>query len=304
MKMRKEVKIGLFALIVLMGLYWGINFLRGRDIFSLSNIYYAQYDQVGGLQKSSDVTAKGVKIGVVSEINYNPSVSDKVTLALSIDSKFRIPDNSQARIYSSGIMGGKAIEIALGNSPVYLHDRDTLHSFVDPGLLETAGIELGALTTKLSQTADNATKLLATITSLIEENRTNIDGMMANVSQLSASLAAEGATLHRTLDNIEKFSGTLAQNSGNIDATMENLNTFSSSLAEVDLQRLDNSLMQLDSLLTDIRAGHGTLGKFVADDSLYNSLNQASTDLSLLLEDIKAHPGRYVTISVFGRKDK
>ncbi len=302
--MRREVKVGLFAVIVLAGLYWGINFLRGRDIFSLSNTYYAQYDQVNGLQKSSAVTAKGVKIGVVSDIAYDPQSSDKVTLSLSIDSKFRIPDNSQARIYSSGIMEGKAIEIALGNSPVYLNDRDTLHSFVDPGLLETAGIELGALTAKLSQTADNATKLLATITSLIEENRTSIDGMMANVEQLSASLAAEGETLHRTLSNIEKFSGTLAHNSGNIDNTIDNLSAFSNSLARVDLQRLDNSLAQMDALLADIRRGDGTLGKMVADDSLYNSLTQASADLALLLEDVKANPGRYVTISVFGRKEK
>lgn len=302
--MRREVKVGLFALIVLVALYWGINFLRGRDIFSRSNVYYAQYEQVNGLQKTSAVTAKGVKIGVVSDIVYKPELSDKVTLALSIDSKFRIPENSQARIYSSGIMEGKAIEIALGNSPLYLNDRDTLHSFVDPSLLETAGIELGALTAKLSQTADNATKLLATITSLLEDNRTNIDGMMANVAQLSASLAAESATLHRTLANIETFSGSLARNTDNIDTAMDNLSTFSNSLARVDLQRLDNSLAQMDALLSDIRDGDGTLGKFIADDSLYNALTQASADLALLLEDVKANPGRYVTISVFGRKEK
>jgi phospholipid/cholesterol/gamma-HCH transport system substrate-binding protein len=302
--MRKEVKVGLFAFLVLVALYWGINFLRGRDIFSLSHTYYAQYDQVNGLQKSSAVTAQGVKIGVVEDIIYNPDRSNKVTLALAIDSRYHIPENSQARIYSSGIMEGKAIEIALGNSPVRLNDRDTLHSYVDPGLLETAGIELGVLTTKLSQTADNATKLLATITSMLEENRTNIDGIMANAQQLSASLAAESATLHRTLSNIEHFSTTLAHNSGNIDATLGNLNTFSNSLAEVDLRKLDTSLARMDSLLADINRGRGTLGKLVADDSLYNSLTQASADLSLLLEDVKTNPGRYVTISVFGNKNK
>jgi phospholipid/cholesterol/gamma-HCH transport system substrate-binding protein len=302
--MRKEVKVGLFAFIVLIALYWGINFLRGRDIFSLSHTYYALYEQVNGLQKSSAVTAKGVKIGVVENIIYDPAKSDKVTLALSIDSKYHIPENSQARIYSSGIMEGKAIEIALGNSPLYLNDRDTLHSFVDPGLLETAGLELEALTAKLSQTADSATKLLTTITSLLEDNRPDIDGTLANINKLSETLAAEGATLHRTLDNIEKFSGSLSKNTDNIDTTLGNLNTLTTSLARVDIQRLDNSLAQLDSMLTNMRNGEGTLGKMVANDSLYNNLAQASADLAILLQDIKTNPQRYVTISVFGNKNR
>ncbi len=302
--MKREVKIGLYMLIVLVALYWGINFLRGRDIFSRTNVYYATYEQVDGLQKSSKITTKGVKIGVVGDILYNPEKSDRVVLRLDIDNKFRIPENSQARIYSSGLMEGKAIEIVLGNSPRALNDRDTIHSEMDPGLLEMAGSELGNLTAKVSQVADNASKLLATINTILEDNRTQIDGAIGNVSQLTASLAAEGETLHRTLANIERFSGTLAQNSGNIDATLGNLNTFSTSLAAVDLESLDHSLAQIDSLLIGIRAGRGTAGKFIADDSLYRSLTAASVDLSLLLEDLKAHPERYVTISVFGRKNK
>ena len=304
MKIRKEIKIGLFALLVMVGLYWGINFLRGRDIFSLRNTYYAQYDKVGGLQKSSAVTARGVKIGVVSGIDYNPSLSDKVTITLSIDSKFNIPANSQARIYSSGIMEGKAIEIIIGDSPGHLRDHDTLHSYVDPGLLEVAGNELEALTHKLSQTADNATKLLATITSMLEENREGITDVITNTTQVTAALAAETQVLHKTLSNVEKFSGTLADNSDNIDAVMGNLRTFSASLTEIDLGRLDRSMEQLHALITEVRAGRGTLGKLVVDDSLYNSLAQASADLSLLLEDLKANPGRYVNVSVFGRKNK
>ncbi len=302
--MKREVKIGLYMLLMLVALYWGINFLRGRDIFGSSQTYYATYEEVTGLQKSSGVVVKGVKVGVVSDIIYDPSRSDLVTLALSIESKYRIPENSLARIFSSGLMEGKAIEIVMGNSPEYLNNRDTLHSETDPGLLEVAGSGIGNLTNKISQVADNVSKMMAAVTSLLEENRVSIDAMLANVTQLSASLAAEGETLRRTLANVEKFTAALAGNSDNIDATLDNINTFSNSLAEVDLERLDNSLAQLDAMLADVRTGHGTLGKFMADDSLYNSLARASNDLSLLLEDIKAHPGRYVTISVFGRRDR
>lgn len=298
--MKKEVKIGLYALIVLVALYWGINFLRGRDIFSRDNVYYAEYEQVSGLQKSSAVTAKGVKIGTVSDISYDPSVSPNVRIELSVNSKFRVPDNSQARVYSGSLMGGKEIEIIIGNSPVFLKDGDKLHSYIDPGLLETAGSELSDLSAKLSKTADSATKLLSTVTSLLEDNRGSIDGALGNLNTVSAALAAETGTLHNTLSNVEKLSADLA--ASDLDGTLGNINRFSANLAEVDLIKLNQSLTSLNSILADIDCGRGTLGKLSADDSLYNALTDASANLSLLLEDLKAHPSRYVNFSVFGGK--
>jgi phospholipid/cholesterol/gamma-HCH transport system substrate-binding protein len=298
--MRREVKVGIFALVVLVGLYWGINFLRGRDIFGTSDTYYASYEQVGGLQKSSAVTARGVKVGVVSGIE----LGEKVTVTLDIDSKFRIPNNSQARIYSGGLMNGKAIEIVLGNSGKYLENGDTLHSYSDPGLLEAAGLELGALTAKLSATADNATKLLATINDILEKNRGDIDGVFGGFSRLSESLAREGEALHRTVGNVEMFSGALAGSAGSMSGAIKGLERFSDNLNKVDLERLDASLRRVDSLLAGIERGDGTLGKLVVDDAMYNSLARASEDLAILLEDLKANPGRYVSVSVFGRKQK
>ena len=126
MKLSREVKIGLYAIITLAALYWGINFLKGQDIFSSSHKYYATYDQVNGVQKSAGIVIKGFKVGVVSDISYDPQKSDRIIVEFSIKRKFQIPENSKARIYSDGLLGGKAIEIELGDSHIYLHDGDTL----------------------------------------------------------------------------------------------------------------------------------------------------------------------------------
>lgn len=289
---------------MMVGLYWGINFLRGRDIFSRSNAYYAEYEQVNGLVKSSKITSKGVKIGVVDGIIYDPTRSGKVVLELSIDSKYQIPDNSQARIYSSGLMEGKAIEIVMGNSPKPLKDGATIHSFSDPGLLEMAGTEFSGLAEKVSRLADNAAKLLGTANELLEANRGNVDAMVGNVATLTGALAAERASLHNIVQNINVLTASLAQTAPLIDTTMRNVSAFSGQLSAVDLKRLDNSLQELERLLTGINDGRGTIGRLAADDSLYNAMNHAVGDLSLLLEDVKANPDRYVTISVFGNKEK
>lgn len=308
MKIKREVKVGLYMLVTLLALYWGFNFLRGRDVFNRSQTYYTSYDSVNGLLKSAAVVVKGVRVGVVSAITYDPSRSDKVVLTLNVDSRYRIPANSQARIFSASLMEGKAIEIVPGNSEHYLANRDTIHSFSDPGLLEMAGSEIEQLTTKVSQVADNVSKLLVGIDSLLVDNRANIDAMVANVASVTGSLdyaiTGERENLRHIISNIEEFSATLARNSGNVDSVMTNLGKFSASLNEVDMARLDSSLAELNAMLANMNAGKGTLGKLVADDSLYNALTRAGVDLSILLEDLKAHPKRYVSVSVFGRKDK
>jgi phospholipid/cholesterol/gamma-HCH transport system substrate-binding protein len=295
-------------LLMLVALYWGINFLRGKDIFKQSETYFAAYDSVNGMLKSASVVIKGVKVGVVRDIVYDPAHSDKVVLELNVDSRLRIPENSQARIFSASLMEGKAIEIVPGNSPRYLNNRDTIHSFSDPGLLEMAGSELEQLTAKVSQVADNVSKLLAGIDALVEENRANINAMVGHMAGITESLdltlSGERDNLRHIIANIEGFSATLARNSGNVDSVMTNLGAFSSTLSEIDLARLDGSLARLDGILAGVQAGEGTLGKLVADDSLYNALTKAGVDLTLLLEDLKAHPGRYVSVSVFGRKEK
>lgn len=118
--MRREVKIGIFAVLMIGALWAGIRFLKGFDIFSRNAVYYAAYDQVDGVQNASPILIRGVKVGAVTDISFDPSIGNEVVLQLTIQRKYRIPSNSEARIYSNSIMGAKAIEIALGDAGTYL----------------------------------------------------------------------------------------------------------------------------------------------------------------------------------------
>lgn len=143
----------------------GIRFLKGFDIFGRNTVYYAAYDQIGGVQSASPVMMRGVKIGTVTGIAFDPQLSDKVVLQLTIKRQYRIPEDSEAKIVSSSLMGSKAIEITYGDSDVCLAKGDTLRSGRNRDLMDVAGSELeffkqrvSRLTDDLSRTLDNVNR--------------------------------------------------------------------------------------------------------------------------------------------------
>ncbi len=310
--MKREVKIGIFAVGTLLLLYWGINFLRGRDLFNRSSTYYATYDQVNGLQPSSPIFIKGFKVGVIRNMSYNPGRSSKIVLELEVKNKFKIPDNSNARIFSDGLMGGKAVEIELGNSPTYLRSGDTLRSVWDKDFLEVAGSEFEFVKVKANQLVNSIMKTLEDMDTILVENKGYLRTTMSNLAQMSGSLnevvTSEADHLRGIIANLNALTVTLRKNTSRIDNVMGNLETFSGSLAEADIKAVaaeaTASLDDLGQILAKIKAGEGTVGKFINDDRLYDSLAAASSNLSRVLEDLQEHPGRYVRFSVFGGRNK
>ena len=308
--MKREAKIGLFALLMLLALYWGVNFLKGKDLLSKNTTYYATYDQVNGMQTSSPVFIRGYKIGMVSNIEFDQRHSDRVVLEFTVKKEFKIPVNSRAKIFSNGIMGGKAVEIELGDAAEYLHKGDTIISAVDRDIMETAGSELEFFKQKINVLVTDMSQTLNSLNSLIETNASGVETTVSNLSSMSGSLDAllrEGHDdIRDIVANLNALSTALSERSENIGGIIENVGAISDSLRAADLAGVVNNLSatlgELNGILSRVESGEGSLGKLLHDDSLYDSLTSASANLSLLLEDLKAHPGRYINISVFGGK--
>lgn len=315
-KLKREVKVGLFALITLAALYWGTNLLKGRDFFNRNNKYYATYDQVNGIQKASAIVIKGYKVGVISDITYDPLRSEKIVIEFSIKNKFRIPDNSSARIYSDGILGGKAVEIELGSSEQYLNNGDTLRSFREKDLFDIAGSELEFMKQKINKMAGDISETLIGVNSLLADNAENISVTLGNLADMSTTLSnvikTEEEDMRSIIDNMNALSSTLRNNAEKIDGIMTNVESFTDSLSQSNIPSLVNSLTaslgEVNTALAKVNNSEGTLGKLVGDEALYDSLVAASGSLAALLDDLKANPKRYVQFSLFGRnkekKDK
>ena len=306
--MKREVKIGIFAIVMLLSLWAGIRFLSGIDIFSRNITYYATYENVSGLQTAAAVTIHGVKVGTVESITFDPSKSNEVEVALSVKRQYRLPVDSRAVIYNDGLMGGKAIMLELGSASEVLERGDKITSVAGSDMMSSIGNELGDLKGKLTVVADNLATTLANLNTLVEQNTDNLSGTMSNLNSISASLDGvlkkERTNIEGIVASLNGLAEMLDQNTerfdriiGNVDAVAEQLEQAKvDSLVKAFTATADN----LSRMLASINAGEGSVGELMNDKELYNNLATASGNLSALLADLKEHPARYVHLSVFG----
>ena len=304
--MKREIKVGIFAVAMIGAAWAGIRFLKGFDIFSVNNEYYAAYDQINGVQSASPIMMRGVKVGAVTGVDFDPSQSDKVVLRFTINRKYKIPTNSEAKIYSNGLMGAKAVEIIYGNASEYLRNGDTLRSGRDRDLMDVAGSELEFFKQKFAQLTTDLSRALTDVSDLLEKNEKHISGTLSHLNSLSANVDAmmvrEQENLQKAIENFALFAQSLGANSEKIDHILSNLDSFSTQLSEQDLVAgLHEAVAEFNALLGGMNQGQGTVGKMLKDPALYESLTEASENLSVLLEDLKKYPGRYVHLSLFGR---
>lgn len=294
----------MFAVAMILCAWGGIRFLSGVDIFSRNVDYYAVYDQVNGVQGASPVMMRGVKVGTVSEILFDPARSSQVVLRLTVRRQYPIPSDSEAKIVSSSLMGSKAIEIVLGESSVRLEKGDTIRSGYSRDMMDTALTELDFFKEKISRLTEELSRTLTGISTLVESNSSNIGELTAHLNSIAGNLdevlSAEKSGLRSAVAGISEFSQTLGQNAGRVDTLMGNLTRFSDNLAEADLKA---AVGRLNDILDRIDSGEGTVGKLMNDAELYENLQQASENLSVLLADLKENPKRYVHFSLFGRSE-
>ena len=304
--MKREVKIGIFCVVMIIAAWAGIRFLKGFDIFSRNSVYYAAYDQISGVQSASPIMMKGVKIGTVTGISFDPQRSDNVVLQLTIKRQYRIPTDSEAKIFSNGLMGAKAIEIDYGSAHTYLEKGDTLRSSRDRDLMDVAGSELEFFKQKISQVTADLSRTLNNINALMEANTQSITGTLGHLNTITGDMAgildAEKHNLKAAVEDLTKFAGVLGENAPRVDSIVGSMNRLTTELADAGFgQQLTDAVGEVNGLLEKIQSGDGTVGKLMTDTALYESLTQASDNLASLLANLQQYPGRYVHFSLFGR---
>ena len=303
--MRKELKVGIFAVLLLI-VGWGVvRYLKGSSVFSKTNTYYAYYEQVSGLQPASYVVLYGVKVGSVSSITLDEDPSKGVEVEFTVDKRYKIPVDSKAQIFSDGIMGGKAIDILYGSSSEFIANEGTIQTATSTDLFEMAGSEIDFLNEKIASvveglnvTLDSVNKLIAANTESLTSIMTNVNGVTGNMNTM---LAKERERLEEALASLSKFSKSLGDNSEQVGGIINNLDKFSSQLVEADLvAELEHLVGEINGILASVKDENGSVGKLLNDGNLYNNLTTASDNLSALLADLKENPHRYINISVFG----
>lgn len=313
MKINKETKIGIFVTLVIAAFIWGLNFLKGRNLFTRENTFYAVYDNVGGLMESSKVIIHGYKVGKVDKIFFMSGHNDKIIVRLAIDKQFKIPKNSVAKIYSTDFMGTKAVDLILSDSKEYCNENDTLRSDFEQALIDQINDEILPVKFKAENLMMAIDTVLEDVHSVLNEStKKNISLTFRHVEGISASvddlLSSQKGRLAAIFYNIESISDNLKENNKYLTAAIHNLSATSDSLAKSNLKVAINnanaSLEQTREIMSKINKGQGTMGLLVNDETLYTNLKNSSQQLDALVKDIKEHPRRYLHFSVFGKKEK
>jgi phospholipid/cholesterol/gamma-HCH transport system substrate-binding protein len=316
LKITREFKIGLLAAAAIFLFIWGLNFLKGKDIFSRQLIFYAIYDDVTGLIESNPVSLNGVNIGQVNRIRFMPDGSGRILVENIIRRDVIIPNNSTSILTGMSLTGTREIIISLGDSPNLISDGDTLKSSQQASLQD----EVSQLVTPIKQRADELFMQVDSVMIVFqaifnEQTRRNIVSSFESIQNTLNNLEQTTETLDRTIDqestrlsailyNAESISTNLKNNNELISNVIQNFSSISDSIAAANLQQTlahtEESLASLNAILEKVNKGEGSLGLLVNDEELYNNMQLSSKQLEMLLEDIRKNPGSYINISVFG----
>lgn len=320
MKIAKEVKIGLFATIMIVALIWGINFLKGRQIFQSAQVYYGVYDRIDGLQEAAHVLLNGFKVGIVEKITLRDSQPPKLVVQFSLDRDLKLPMNTIAQIYSADLMGSKDIRLITRPDSLFHHHGDTLATSIEGDLKEQVSMQVLPLKKKAEDLMSDLQQAIEMIKLIFnEQNRKNIEGSfqgirstISNLERTSGTLdtlvAGQKGRLERILLNVESISSNFRSKNAQFSNIINNFSAITDTLAKTSfsstLAETNNALQSFNAVMVKVTKGEGTLGQLIKNDSLYNNLDSASHHLDLLIKDINSNPSRYVHFSVFGKKEK
>ncbi len=303
MKHTKELKIGVFVVIVSVASFFLINYLRGEDIMNREIEVVARYETVDGLVASAPVYIKGYKAGKVSEVTYNPE-SEDFQVICSIRKEFHIPADSRMTIYGVDIMGTKGVRIDYGSSDVMVEDGGTLQPSLEAGLVDGLAAEIGPLLSKVSSTLDSLEVTVSGVNRVLSEKNTasitntlaHLERTMADVRGIAASVQGRSAELEAFIENLADLSESFNGIAAKVDTTVAGVNELMVTLNEADLDKVVGSM---NTLLENINDPEGSVGKLLTDDSVYNSVDELLNDVDTLVKKIQENPKKYIKISVF-----
>ena len=299
MKLTKEIKIALVAIVGILVMYFGINFLKGMNLFSTNNTYFITFDDIQGLGASTPIYADGYKVGTVDGLEYDYKENGPIKVKVDIIKYLRIPQGSKAEIVKD-LMGNLQVNLLLANNP---RER------VEPG-----GIIPGAVNGGMMDKAANLVPVVEKMLPKLDSILTSVNALLAdpalaaslhNVETITSNLTVSTRELNTLMAGLNKQVPGMI---GKANGVLDNTNRLTANLASLDVQgtlnKVNQTLESAHQFTEKLNSNQGSLGLLMNDTKLYDNLTSTMGHADSLVIDLKAHPKRYVHFSVFGRKDK
>ena len=315
MKISRYTKLGALVIFSIIVLIWGINYLKGIDVFKNNTIYYVVYDHIDGLKSSGAITVNGYQVGQVKSVGFANSHDGSLLVTLSLQGDLALPHGTVARIESSDLMGTKSIKLLVGKSQGFYQSGDTIPGSVEKDLKEQVSMQVLPLKNKAEQLLASLDSAITVVNYVFnDESRKNIRESFAHINRtiinlegssllLNQMLHQEKGNIATILQNMKVVTTVLNKSSANFENISRNISSISDSISKAPLKsmltNLSGSVKSLNAILDSLHTGKGTAGKLLNDNELYTNLTDLSHSLDFLLRDIQANPKRYVHFSAF-----
>jgi phospholipid/cholesterol/gamma-HCH transport system substrate-binding protein len=299
MRLSKEARTGLIITVGIVLLFWGLNYLKGKDFFTSQKLVYAIYPQVDGLLTSNPVQVNGLKIGLIRSLTLLTEQNGKVLVSMHINKKVHIPANSIAEIFSTDLLGSKGIRIVMGNSANELQDGDTLISNIQKSLPEEVSAQVAPIKLKAESILLSLDSVLLVLREVFNENTKNslrrsfesISNSLLSIEHITSSMytvMAKEGRLKVIFENLESITTNIKENNEKITTMIENFAAISDTIARSHIsETLENTkktLEQTSGIMSKVNSGEGTLGQLANNDSLYNNLTATAHSLDSFTE--------------------
>jgi phospholipid/cholesterol/gamma-HCH transport system substrate-binding protein len=315
LKYSREFKIGTIFILAIIILLWGFNFLKGKNVFTRERKFYALYHDVGGLVRANPVLINGLKVGQVDNMYFDPKMNGDIVVELQVKGEFPIPKNSISTIFSSDLLGSKAIQIKLGDSHELAQGGDTLATEIEATLQEQVNQQILPLKRKAENLISSIDTMVVAVQGILNKDsreelrqsirsiRATFDNLKSTTTNIDTLVMTQTNRLAGILNNLELITRNIRENNSQINAVIDNLATITDTLANSHVPQiadnLNKTLANLALITDKIKSGEGSLGLLLTDDKLYNDLEKAAREISALAEDIRVNPKRYVKFAVF-----
>lgn len=308
MNISQEVKVGLLAVITLLMLFFGFNFLKGSDFFSSNHKYTVIYDNIDGLTASNPVQINGLSVGQIRDIKILQDQGNKLLVTIEVKQGIRVTRGSRAVLADDGLLGGKLIRLGINPGTPELEDGGRLVSAKETGLSAL----IKEKTLPVLNNVDSLTYQLNRVVGQFDQTGIVLNQTLrtanAGVRTLDLTVAENRAGLRATLDNVNRLSKSLIETEQQLKPILAKADTFADSLQGLQLKQtlgsVNKTVDNLQKMLAAINKGQGSIGKLTTNDSLYRNVNATTASLEKLLTDFRENPKRYVHFSLFGKKDK
>ena len=301
--MKKNIIIALTVIASLCLLYWGIEYLKGVNLFKPANFYYAHFEKVDGLVEAAPVTVNGFQVGQVREITYDYNTNQiKVMMAMNTDLK--IPVGSTVHIVSS-LTGAASLALTLSENNVYCKVGDEINGVKLPGIMDKVTGDVLPQVTGILPAIDSIMDNINVLTGnpALYSSVSRLDGITAELSQSAKQLSLLMVSLNKAVpgvvNDVNGITGNLTGATGNLNELSASLKTLplDSTVAEINstIANMQRLTAELNNKIND---KNSSLGMLLNDKSLYMSADRAVADLDSLLVDIKKNPKRYINVKL------